>query len=281
MSTGDEIDTGFEDVLAGEVYVAPEPEQAEMKGGVEGHTPMRQIDTSTHPSSQPALGFPDLGSEIGMSPIEVTATVSTELTASGKDAAKALITLPQLTHSDLARLARDIAMDIKERYVVYKDHGLTLAQYEYLEKYNEFYRHALEAACIEWHAPLSTAERIKIEAQAILEDSLLDLGARMRNKSEGLPGVVEAAKFFGKIAGVGEREAGSTASGERFVINIDLGGDTKVIVSSGEAPEAASTVAIKSQIRQDPEAGRLIQALSEESEEQSPCGTLPEKPEGT
>ncbi len=264
MSTGDEIDTGFEDVLAGEVYVAPEPAQAEMKDGVEGHTPMRQIDTSTHPSSQP-----------------VTAAVSQELTAEGKDAAKALITLPQLTHSDLARLARDIAMDIKERYVVYKDHGLTLAQYEYLEKCNEFYRHALEAACIEWHAPLSTAERIKIEAQAILEDSLLDLGARMRNKSEGLPGVVEAAKFFGKIAGVGEREAGSSASGERFVINIDLGGDTKVTVSSGEAPKEAYPTDREGQIRQGSEAGLLLRALSEESEEQSPLQTVPDKPEGT
>jgi hypothetical protein len=245
-----EVDTGFEDVLAGEVYVAPEekpqPEQAEMKGGVEGHTPMRQIDTSTHPSSQP---------------VEV-------LTEDGKNAAKALVHLPNISQSDLARLARDIAMDIKERFVVFKEYGLTPAQYDYLETYNDFYKHALQTACIEWHAPLSTAERIKIEAQAILEDSLLDLGARMRNKSEGLPGVVEAAKFFGKIAGVGERETSSGPAGERFVINIDLGGDTKVTVSSGPAPQAIA----------DP-----YKSLSSREEPEGPSSsqTVETKPKGT
>jgi hypothetical protein len=142
-------------------------------------------------------------------------------------------------------------MDIKERYVVFKEYGLTPAQYDYLETYNDFYKHALQTACIEWHAPLSTAERIKIEAQAILEDSLLDLGARMRNKSEGLPGVVEAAKFFGKIAGVGEREAGSSPAGERFVINIDLGGDTKVTVSSGPAPPAIAETNNQRSLREE------------------------------
>ena len=173
------------------------------------------------------------------------------LTKEGIEAAKALIALPPISPSDLAKLAREIAMNIKERPVVFREYGLTQTQYEYLEKYNEFYVAALRAACIEWQGPLSTEERIKIEAAAILEDSLLGLGLRMQNKSEGLPGVIEAAKLFAKIAGVGERAAGAAPSGERFTINIDLGGDAKISVSTqtiAPTPDAAAGI---SDLQQD------------------------------
>jgi hypothetical protein len=189
------VDTGFDAVLAGEVWTEPEQVTAAV----------------TEP---------------------VTATVTSGLTPAGVQAAKALVVLPDLKSSDLAKLAREIAMDIKERHVVLKEHGLSQAQYDFLEAHNEFYKSALSAACIEWHAPLSTQERIKVEAAAILEDSLLGLGLRMQNKSEGLPGVIEAAKLFAKVAGVGEREVGSSNSGERFVINIDLGGGQKITAST-------------------------------------------------
>jgi hypothetical protein len=253
-----EIDTGFEDVLAGEVYVAPQekPQPEQVTGFL---SPQQAERLPTSDAAEPV----------------------TTLTEDGKQAAKALISLPNISQSDLARLARDIAMDIKERYVVLKDHGLTPAQYDYLETYNEFYKNALQAACIEWHAPLSTAERIKIEAQAILEDSLLDLGARMRNKSEGLPGVVEAAKFFGKIAGVGEREVGSGPVGERFVINIDLGGDTKVTVSSGDVPTKSSQTDSGVPLLPDIEVRRPFSPVSKGAETQGGPEEVPAKPKGT
>jgi len=182
---------------------------------------------------------------------EVTATVTNEietlpekqepapvtLTEDGKQAMKSLVRLPDIPYSTLAQLARDIAMDIKEHHVVLTAHNLTQAQYDYLEAHNEFYIAALKAACIEWHAPLSTQERIKLEAAAILEDSLPGLGSRLQNTREQLPGVVEAAKLFAKIAGVGERDAGPSTPGERFVINIDLGAGQKTVISTGPAPQ--------------------------------------------
>lgn len=189
----DPIDTGFDAVIAGEVYAPAEEEPA---------------------------------------PPPVTAEVTTGLTPEGVQAAKALLKLPALDPVTLAKLARDIAMDVKERAIVLKDFNLTEPQYEFLEANNEFFKAALQAACIEWHAPLSTPERLRVEAAAILEDSLPGLGARMQNKAEGLPGVIEAAKFFAKVANVGEREAGSANSAERFTINIDLGGDQKISVST-------------------------------------------------
>jgi hypothetical protein len=158
--------------------------------------------------------------------------ISQGLTPAGVQAAKALVRLPDLDWPSLAKLAREMAMDIKERHTILKEFKLSDAQYDFLEAHNDFYRQAFAAACKEWHAPLTTQERIKVEAAAILEDSLLVLGARMQNKGEGLPGVVEAAKLFAKIASVGERESGPSSPGERFTINIDLGGDKSLTVQA-------------------------------------------------
>lgn len=210
------VDTGFDAVAAGEVYKPPE-----------------------EPSPATLSRAPDEPQGANESTPEVTATVKAGLTPEGVQAAKALVQLPPLTPVDLAKLARDIAMDLKEHGVTLKAYGLNEPQYDFLEANNEFYKSALHAACIEWQGPLSTQERIKVESAAILEDSLPGLGARMQNKAEGLPGVIEAAKLFAKIAGVGEREAGAGNSGERFTINIDLGGDQKLVVATGPAPLAA------------------------------------------
>lgn len=202
----DEIDTGFDAVLAGEVYVAP-----------------------------------------------VTAAVSeTPATAQQvADATKALVQLPdKLDAVTLAKLAREIAMDIKETAVVLKEFGLNQTQYDYLAEHNAFFKNALEAACIEWHSPLSTKERVAVAAAAILEDSLPTLGARMQNRGEGLPGVTEAAKLFAKLAGVGERENSGAPSGERFVINIDLGGGKTVALEAGPPPSSADNPFVRGAVPQ-------------------------------
>lgn len=203
----EKVDTGFDAVMAGERFEAP------------GHTDL--------------MVTPEAIDEA------VTATVTEKLTPEGIEAAKSLVHLPPLTPPELASLAREIAMNIRERHVILQEFKLNDAQYEFLENYNEFYIAALRAACIEWHAPLSTAERIKVEAAAILENSLIGLGARMQNRAEGLPGVVEVAKLFAKVAGVGEPKNGGAAPGERFTINIDLGGDQRITVASSPAPTEA------------------------------------------
>lgn len=216
----DPIDTGFGDVLAGEVWKAPDDTPVTVPV-----TTVKDYQPTPHECANATGGT---RCDICFGPIG--------LTPAGVQAAKALIVLPALSFTDLAKLARDVAMDIKDRHVVLKDFNLTHAQYDFLEAHNEFYKNALQAACIEWHAPLSTQKRIAIEAAAILEDSLLGLGTRMQSKHEGLPGVIEAAKFFGKLSGVGERDAGSSGSGERFTINIDLGGDQKITLSTQAPP---------------------------------------------
>jgi hypothetical protein len=226
----EEVDTGFEAVFAGEKWEEAPPSDGAIYAAVS--------KAQTPPEEQAAIE-------------EVITAAVTTLTEDGKQAMKSLVKLPDIPYSQLAQLARDIAMDIKERHVVLSAHSLTQVQYEYLETHNEFYASALKAACIEWHAPLSTQERIKLEAAAILEDSLPGLGSRLQNTREQLPGVVEAAKLFAKIAGVGERDAGPSTPGERFVINIDLGAGQKTVVSTGPAPNQIAAPSVDSAIPGD------------------------------
>lgn len=229
----DEVDTGFDAVFAGEKWeevtaaVTSEPETLPEKQEPAPVTFNNVDDLLAHLNDTPPPPDPE----------------PEKLDEAGKQAMKSLVRLPDLTYSQLAQLARDVAMDIKEHHLVLTAHNLTQAQYDYLETHNEFYVSALKAACIEWHAPLSTQERIKLEAAAILEDSLPGLGSRLQNTREQLPGVVEAAKLFAKIAGVGERDAGSSTPGERFVINIDLGAGQKTVVSTGPAPQQIASPA--------------------------------------
>lgn len=216
-------DTGFDAVLAGEKWEAPVEQ------------PPAEITVTVKEAPAP----PEPAQE------------DPALTAAGIQAAKSLVHLPHLSASELARLARDFAMDIKERHVILADNKLTEAQYDFIENHNEFYKAALHAACIEWHAPLSTPERIKVEAAAILEDSLIGLGVRMQSKTEGLPGVIEAAKLFAKVAGVGERETGPGAPGERFVINIDLGGGKTLTAETSPAPAQITAGHLKDKVSTD------------------------------
>lgn len=124
----------------------------------------------------------------------------------------------------MARLAREIAMDIREHYVIIKEYGINQNQYEFLLA-TPFYARALDTAILEWNSALSTSERIKIEAAAILEDALPHIGARMQRLSEAMPGVVEAGKLFAKIAGLDMPAKEGSTPGERFRITINLGGD--------------------------------------------------------
>lgn len=262
----DAVDTGFDAVIAGEKWEAPS-EQPRFSNVEDLLSHLN--DTLPPEQPHPTVTIRDYKPDAHIcegagrcdicfgplppppptpKPVPVTATVTDEqidqlVKVAFDDAAvqatKALIQLPNIEIPVLAKLARDVAMDIKERHVILKDYKLTQAQYDFLETHNAFFRNALAAASLEWHAPLSTAERIKVEAAAILEDSLPGLGARMQNKSEGLPGVIEAAKLFAKVAGVGERESGGAGSGERFTINIDLGGDQKISVSTAQDAQQA------------------------------------------
>lgn len=155
---------------------------------------------------------------------------------------------------DLARLAREIAMNIRERPAILATFKITEEQYAQIEQ-NPFYRRALDSSIIEWEGAVNTPTRIKIEAAAILEVGMPVLGARMADKQESLAAAVETGKLFKTLAGIGEADRTQGVPGEKFTININLGADEKIHIEKditptnptpeGAAPELQQTVAIK------------------------------------
>lgn len=254
----DAVDMGFDDVFAGNVYKAPEEvvvaSSEALPTAVEN--PVTVPVTPADPPSPPGL------------------------TPAGVQATKALLPPIKLDAVELSKLARQVAMDLRERVDILKEFGLTEGQYDFLEAHNDYYKNALQAACIEWHSPLSTVERVKLQSAAILEESLPAIGARMQNKGEGLPGVVEAAKFFAKNAGIGERDIGAAGAGERFIINIDLGGNQKIVASTEEIPPADYLGSATGSLLQNGEAPNSPLSIRQEPEGGGEQSSLPPFPKG-
>lgn len=164
--------------------------------------------------------------ETGLAGLDVTATV----TAPVQVPAVVPLQVPSApmpegwTIHRVAALVRDLAVNMYDLPFTLSKHSLTDEQYETLRQ-NDFFKKAIEAATIEWNSPLSTPKRLAMEAAIALEDALPDVAMRLRKTNEPLPGVVELAKLFAKMAGVGEQSPGSQAPQEKFKITINLGAD--------------------------------------------------------
>lgn len=135
----------------------------------------------------------------------------------------------------LAKLARELVMNIRERSAVFKEYGLTEDQFVSHIASNPFFQRVLENYTIEWNGALSTHQRLRVQAATALEESLIGIAARMNSKDEALPAVVETAKLFAKIAEVGE-PAKVNGHGEKFTITINMGENTKLQVEKDVTP---------------------------------------------
>jgi hypothetical protein len=155
-----------------------------------------------------------------------------ELTPEAIQAAKALVNLPDISPVTLAQLAREIAQDIGMLPAILQKHKLTQPQYDFLEKHNAFFRSILTSEIKNWQSIKSTEVRLRLQAQAALEQQMPSIANRMGNAAEKLGDVVEAFKAFSRVAGVDAPQNGPVAAGERFSINIDLGADTRIVIGT-------------------------------------------------
>ena len=136
----------------------------------------------------------------------------------------AVPSLPDLTPAQLAKLAREVEMQIREIPDILPQFGITAVQYARLTQHPG-YKRIFDAISIDWNTASNTEQRIKISAAAILEDNLSNLGARMGNDKEPLREAIEAGKLFSRLAGLSSGEEGRVGGDGKFVINIDLGAD--------------------------------------------------------
>ena len=125
----------------------------------------------------------------------------------------------------LAKLAREVAMEIKTHDMILAQFGITEAQYAKIAAL-PFFQQTVKTFAVEWNSALSTSDRVRIQALTNLEAAMPILGAKMMTPDGKLAEQVEAGKFFAKVSGLDTPKPLNSA--EKFVININLGADTNL-----------------------------------------------------
>ena len=162
------------------------------------------------------------------------------------------VPLPRhLTPGLIARLARDVVMELKALPDILEPYVITMQQYERIKEL-PFFKRVYEDFLVEWNRVSSTPERVRLISAVLLEEGLPRLGSQMIDKEVSPAVAVETGKFFAKMAGVGESKT-EGAVGEKFVINISLGEETKLQFTKDVAPRAPTDAveAVRGEIPED------------------------------
>ena len=126
----------------------------------------------------------------------------------------------------LARLAREMVMNIRNYKDIFGDYGIDENEYDRIEKL-PYYQKVREQLAREWNATTSTKERTQAQALAGIEQMLPHVIKRALDPETPLPAATEVTKAVMKIAGLDGRPAEEKASGERFIIQINMGEDQR------------------------------------------------------
>lgn len=134
----------------------------------------------------------------------------------------------------LIRLATEIAQEFNDLDVVVQKFGITAEAFAEL-KINPFFTKVLEAERAVWGSPLNAAERAKVKAAILTEQSLLVLDKRVHDATEPLDKVVQSVKLLASIAGLGEKaQQGLPNSTDKFVIQINMGAGAESYIKDKE-----------------------------------------------
>jgi hypothetical protein len=131
--------------------------------------------------------------------------------------------MADLDETQLAKLAREMVMNIRNYQAIFADFGIDENDYQHIEKL-EFYRAVREQFAVEWNSTLSTDERVRLQNLAYYEQLGPVLVRRAMKDDANLGAATDVAKVVMKAAGVGEPRP-DKATAERFVITINLGAD--------------------------------------------------------
>lgn len=139
-------------------------------------------------------------------------------------------TIPVGVYDDmkLVKLAREIAMGIKDLPDVLFDNSLTQLEFERISELPHF-RKMLESEVAAWQSANNTAERVKLKAGAMIEEYLPELYARLNDRDEPLMGKIKAMELISKMAGYGAADIPVAGKpGDRVHVIINLGADHRL-----------------------------------------------------
>jgi hypothetical protein len=128
----------------------------------------------------------------------------------------------------LVRLAREIAMDIRELDEILSDHNVSRAAFERLQRNQNFSR-MLANELSAWQSAANTNERVRFKTAAMVEDFLPELYKQLINEREPLLAKTKALEFIAKLAGYNQIDrADQVSPGDRVVVQINLGSDQQL-----------------------------------------------------
>ncbi len=128
----------------------------------------------------------------------------------------------------LVKLAREIAMGIKDIPDILFDHSLTQLEFDSIKRLPHFNK-ILAAEIADWGSAVNTAERVKLKMGAMVEEIAPELYARLNDPKEPLMAKIKGIELAAKLAGLGQADISPTgAPGDRVQVIINLGADTKL-----------------------------------------------------
>lgn len=126
----------------------------------------------------------------------------------------------------LRHLAREVAMDILELEEILRLNRVSAEEWETLKEHPIF-QTLLVRELEHWNSALTTAERVRIKALSVVEDSLLAAAKVINNDAEGAQGRARMLEAVAKIANVGEKKD-MAGEGGKVLIQINMGADAKL-----------------------------------------------------
>jgi hypothetical protein len=125
----------------------------------------------------------------------------------------------------MAKLAREMAINIRNYKDIFADFGITEEDYYEICKV-DFFKRAKEQFALEWNSAMSAADRVKLTSATAAEEILPIVTKRALDPNEPLVSVLGTFKQVCQNAGIGDPNVEQKPS-ERFIININLGADTE------------------------------------------------------
>jgi hypothetical protein len=128
----------------------------------------------------------------------------------------------------LVKLAREIAMDMRDVPDVLRDHDITQAEFNKLQ-HNPIFINLLASEVAAWNDARNISERVKVKAGSMIEEFLPELYARINDKREPLLATVKALEYAARLAGMGQQDIKQQLNpGDRVQVVINLGADSKL-----------------------------------------------------
>ena len=129
-----------------------------------------------------------------------------------------------------AHIATELAAGLSDASAVRERYGISQAQWETLKK-SEVFREMLGEAVRRLRGDLNASARIQMKADIVLEDAIPAYDDIIHSKETPAQAKIDAGKLLAQLTGrTGKQNENGPVSGGGFTLNINLGGQEKVVI---------------------------------------------------